>query len=126
MRFELQLGTDDYGDPEEFSWDLFPVVDSRRTLHLDQDGLPKLGTKIVPGMIIIGKIGKAKDYDPEHQPSALEIHGLEPEDLRRKYGHMWRDSSLYADEDAIGIVNRAFLEKTSNGAIKAIVELTVE
>jgi DNA-directed RNA polymerase beta subunit len=66
---------DELGEPEEFTWDLFPVVDSKATLHLDANGLPKVGTRTTPGMILVGKIGKTRSFDRSRQPSALELHG---------------------------------------------------
>jgi DNA-directed RNA polymerase beta subunit len=109
-KLEVMAGTDELGATEEFTWDLFPVVDPQQTTHLDTNGLPKVGTRIVPGMIVVGKIGKTGNYDASRQPTALEIHGLPFAELRSRYGSMWKDSSLYADSQTTGIVKEAFLE----------------
>ena len=101
---------DELGHPEEFTWDLFPVVESNKTQHLDDNGLPRKGTRIDPGMIVVGKIGKSREFDPSCQPSALEIQGLSRSELSKKYGAMWKDGSLYADPSMTGIVKEAHME----------------
>jgi DNA-directed RNA polymerase beta subunit len=112
MNKEVQVvaDTDELGELEEFTWDLFPAVSPQETTHLNSEGLPKLGTHIVPGMIVVGKIGKTRNYDASKQPTALEIHGLSFEELRSRFGSMWNDSSLYADSQTAGIVKEAYLE----------------
>lgn len=109
-RVEVVAGIDELGEVQEFTWDLFPTVDAQLTTHLNTNGLPKVGTRIVPGMIVVGKIGKTRNYDASKQPTALEIHGLSIEELRSRYGNMWRDSSLYADVQTTGVVREAYLE----------------
>jgi DNA-directed RNA polymerase beta subunit len=122
QKLEVVAGRDELGEAEEFTWDLFPLVDPRQTTHLNTDGLPKVGTHIVPGMIVVGKIGKTRNYDAAQQPTALEIHGLSLDELRSRYGSMWKDSSLYADSQTTGIVTEAHLEDCG-GAKRAIVVL---
>lgn len=122
MRIELLQYHDDVGEAEEFTWDLFPLVEPSKTVHLGEHGLPRPGTVIHPGMIIVGKIGKTKRFDPKAQPSALEIHGMEFGELKEKYGGMWKDGSLYATEATDGVVQQAYLEETPSGQ-KAVVEL---
>jgi DNA-directed RNA polymerase beta subunit len=121
-RVEVMVGKDARGEPEELTWDLFPVVDARLTLHLDTHGLPKIGTRILPGMILVGKIGTTELYDPKKKPNALEIHALPFEELRARFGAMWRDSSLYADDETSGIVKSAYIED-HDGRQKAVVIL---
>ena len=77
MRIEVRQSADGTGQLEEFTWDLFPLVDASETLHLDRSGLPKVGSLIKPGMIVVGKIAKTRSYDPERQPTALEVQGLD-------------------------------------------------
>lgn len=117
---ETIAGTDELGEPEEFTWDLIPVVDPRATAHLEANGLPKLGTRLVPGMIVVGKIGKTRRYDPSRQPTALELHGLSFDELRSRFGEMWKDSSLYADQNTSGVVTEATI-KTVKGNEVAVV-----
>jgi DNA-directed RNA polymerase beta subunit len=122
MRIEVQQVTDETGELEEFTWDLFPLVDASETTHLDESGLPKIGSRIRPGMIIVGKIARTRSYDPERQPTALEIQGLDLQTLRCTYGHMWQDRSLYADETRSGVVREAFFERR-NGSTVAVVQI---
>jgi DNA-directed RNA polymerase beta subunit len=122
MRLEVKQQRDECGDLEEFSWDLFPIVESTQTRHLDENGLPKPGTKINPGMIIIGKIGKTRLFDPKRKPSAFEIHEMSFSELSAKYGPMWRDTSLYASPGTYGTVKRAFFEDR-DGITVAVVDL---
>ena len=110
IQIQVALQRDELGEPEEFSWDLFPVVDTALTLHLDQNGLPKKGTVIRPGMIVVGKIGKSSSYDPLNEPDAREIHCCEFAELSSKYGHMWRDTSYYARPEDCGTVEDAWIE----------------
>jgi DNA-directed RNA polymerase beta subunit len=123
VRIELHQRVDETGELEEFTWDLFPLVNARKTLHLESSGLPKVGTRIRPGMILVGKIAKTRSYDPMRQPDALEIHGLDLEAVRSKYGHMWKDTSLYAREEHAGIVRDAFFLNAEGRSRVAVVEL---
>jgi DNA-directed RNA polymerase beta subunit len=118
-------GRDELGEPEEFTFDLFPLVNPSATLHLDTNGLPKVGTCITPGMIIVGKIGKSRYFDRSRQPNALETHGLSFEELQSRFGRMWTDGSLYADRDTAGIVEQARIEAV-NGQRVAVVLMNVE
>lgn len=74
----------------------------------------------MPGMILVGKIGKTRSYDPLRQPTALEIHGLPFDELRSRFGGMWRDSSVYVDVETAGIVKQASVE-TVQGRQVAVV-----
>jgi DNA-directed RNA polymerase beta subunit len=121
-RVEVVAGTDGAGEIEEFTWDLFPVVDPKKTTHLNTNGLPKPGTRIVPGMILVGKIGKTRAFDPSRQPTSLEIQGLPFDELRSRYGSMWEDSSLYASSETSGVVKEAYLEN-DQGNQRAVVIL---
>lgn len=122
MRIEVPQDRDELGEPEQLTWDLFPVVESVQTVHLDENGLPKVGTAIRPGMILVGKIGKTRRFDPKKQPTALEIQGSDFRALNTKYGAMWKDTSLYATATTAGIVQHAYLEETPCG-LKAVVEI---
>ena len=119
---EVDQECDETGDLEELSWDLFPLVRSAETAHLEDSGVPKVGVQIKPGMIIVGKIGKTKDFDARRKPTALEIHGLPFEELRNRFGKMWQDKSIYATPEICGTVTSARVEKIE-GRLKAIVEM---
>jgi hypothetical protein len=84
MRIVVEAQLDEQGDLEEFSWDLFPLISARQTLHLRRDGLPHVGTVLVPGMIIVGKIGKSKNCEPHRRPTALETEGLDEAAIRER------------------------------------------
>ena len=120
MRIEVKQECDELGNPNEFTWDLFPLVDSKTTLHLLESGLPRPGTQIRPGMIIVGKIAKSKTFATDGQPSSLEIHGLDRDVLVEKYGHMWLDRSYYATTKIQGTVKDSFFE-TREGELIAVV-----
>lgn len=123
--FEIDSKLDELGDPEELTWDLFPVVKSEDTSHLDENGLPKTGTTLESGMILVGKIGKTKDYSPDNEPSALDIHGLSFDELRRRFGHMWKDCSKRVPAEFHGVVVESKLETRDNGRQVAIVRVRV-
>jgi DNA-directed RNA polymerase beta subunit len=120
-RIEVMADTDELGELEEFTFDLFPVVDPAATVHLGTNGLPPIGTRILPGMVVVGKIGKTRSYDPSQQPTELETHGLPFDELRSRYGHMWRDSSLYADSKTTGVVKQASIEVVKGRQVAVIV-----
>ena len=122
LRFEIYQDIDETGEPEEFTWDLFPLVHSSQTIHLQENGLPKIATHIKCNMIIVGKMGKTKEYTTYNRPSCLEIHGLPFEKIKAKYGNMWRDTSLYATNESTGVVKNAYFENTTDG-LKAVIEL---
>lgn len=73
-------------------------------------------------MIIVGKIGKTKKFDPKAGPSPLEIQGGDLAELRKKYGGMWKDASFYATPTMTGIVRQAWVEETPSG-LRAVVEI---
>jgi DNA-directed RNA polymerase beta subunit len=123
MLVALSQELDETGVPEEFSWDLFPLVKIDQTSHLDRQGLPKLGTNILPGMIVIGKIARTHEYNRRTPPSSLEIHGMSFEELKEKYGMMWVDRSYYADQATCGVVKRAEFERLPNDLLRAVVEI---
>ena len=120
MKVVVEQEYDETGELEELTWDLIPVVSATKTTHLDSSGLPKVGTVLEPGMPIVGKIGKTKAYDAASEPDCLELHGLRFEELQEKYGHMWRDSSLYATEAMTGVVTEAYWEPGRHG-LRAVV-----
>ena len=120
MQVEVLQNVDETGDLEEFTWDLFPLVDPVETSHLDEFGLPKVGSHIKEGMILVGKIAKTREYNPERQPTAIEIQGINRQILCMRYGDMWRDTSVYADKAQAGVVKDAsFVHR--NGSTVALI-----
>ncbi len=121
-RIVVTQGLDEKGEPEEFTGHLFPNIDSVATLHLDQNGLPNVGTEIKEGMILVGKTGQSASYDRAKMPTSLELHGLSREELNRQYGYLWKTTPYYADHECVGIVTAAYLEEV-DGKLQAVVEL---
>ena len=89
MRVEGQQNEDETGEHEEFNWDLFPLVDASKPSHLDESGLPRVGSHIRAGIIIICKIAKTRAYDPDLKPTAIEIQGIDRQTRCKKYGGLW-------------------------------------
>ncbi len=121
--FEITANLDETGELEEFSWDLIPLVDPINTLHLDNNGLAKVGTMLQPGMILVGKIGKSKAYPASRKPTDLEFNALSFEELNRKFGHLWIDSSLRIPLDCYGEVIESTILVRENSRPTAIVRL---
>ncbi len=51
---------DEFGDTEEFTSDVSVLVGEDSVAHLDSDGLPKVGTPLKIGMIVVGKLGRKR------------------------------------------------------------------
>ena len=116
-------GVDEKNQLEEFTWDLYPLVDSIKLLHLDDNGLPKKGTAIRAGMVVVGKTGRGSRFDPKHMPTSLELHGLPREELASRYVNHRTDTSHYATRETEGIVESACFETVDN-KLCAVVEVT--
>ena len=121
--FEIVAEQDELGGIEEFSWDLSPVVNPEDTSHLDENGLPKIGTVVSPGMVLVGKIGKSKAHATDRKPTNLEIHGLEFDEFKDQFGHLWVDGSAYVPDGVFGEVESAELRPNNDGNLAAIVKL---
>lgn len=109
----VQCALDETGRLEEMTWDLFPLLDSADTTHLDTHGLPVPGTVLRPGMILVGKIGRSGAYAAGSEPCCMEVHGTSRSELRIRYGHMWRNGSVYVNDDTAGVVVKAECEERS-------------
>jgi hypothetical protein len=110
IRIEVAPVKDQQEQWEEFTWDLVPIVPAEKTLHLQNNGLPKTGGYVPAGGILVGKIGKTTAFRPGKMPSSLEMHGLEFDVLKSKFGSMWYDASFYANHDNAGLVIEAHFE----------------
>lgn len=116
---------DELGELEEFTWDLSPTVDSEKTLHLNENGLPKVGSMLSPGMIVVGKIGKTQAFLSERKPTSLELNGLSYPELHERFGHLWKNTSEYVPEGVWGVVQR--VELIEDGvSLVAVVELQLQ
>ena len=120
----IEQGCDQNGQPEEFTWDLYPLVDSSELQHLTDEGLPKEGTLIRKGMVVVGKRGRGTAFDPEKLPNSLEMHSCKREEVASKYANFWTNTSFYAAQD-MGHVAKAYFE-TRGSKLCAVVELTSE
>lgn len=121
----LDGGLDELGNEEEFTHDAELILPWSAVEHLDHRGLPRIGTRIEPGMIIIGKFGARAHYARSKLPHDLERWSHTQEEMIAKYKHMFYDASLYASEGAQGIVTATSLERL-NGRHRAIVCIKIE
>ena len=124
--FEFEIKTDELGEFEETSWDLSPKVSPHETMHLDQNGLPKIGVQLEPGMILFGRIGKAKAYATDRKPTDLEIHSLSFTDLNEQFGHLWTDSAERVPLDVHGTVIESEIELRPDGKKVAVVRVNLQ
>jgi hypothetical protein len=73
-------------------------------------------------MVLVGKVGITKDYDPKQMPSEIERLTTDEETLKSRYGSMFSDGCLYVPEGVKGVVKNAYFDK-SNDQIEAVVEI---
>ena len=121
IRIEVAPTLDGQGEWEEFTWDLFPLVPAEATMHLQRDGLPKIGVFVPAGGILIGKIGKSKFFRADKMPTALELQGLEFSELKTKFGSMWYDASCYATAETAGTVAQACFETRNDHPVAVVI-----
>ena len=105
-RIVVKQGIDTQGHPEEFTVDLYPLVDSRTLLHLGGNGLPKPGTFVKEGMVVVAKTGRGPAFDSKHMPTSLEWNGLPRAELVAKYADYRIETSCYATKEMEGIERR--------------------
>ena len=104
--------------PEEFTSDI-PNVSEEATKDLDDNGIVRVGAKIEPGDILIGKISPKGESDPSPEEKLLRaIFGDKAGDVK--------DSSLKANPSLNGVVidkklfSRAIKTRQSKAADKVI------
>jgi DNA-directed RNA polymerase beta subunit len=120
--FRLAQQLDKVGDLEEFTSDSSLIVERCRTVHLNDDGLPKVGADVYPGMCLIAKFGATESFDKSKLPNDMESLATDEVTLICKYGYMFYDASLYVPEGLYGLVEHAeFLE--NDGMLTAIVHV---
>ncbi len=115
-------GTDELGNPEEFTSDGYLVLEHSKLAHLQSNGLPAVGTMIVPGMVLIAKFGATTAYGREKLPNDLESLTTEEEKLIQKYAGMFYDASVYAPECTRGRVSKAYFTEEKGKSV-AVVEI---
>jgi DNA-directed RNA polymerase beta subunit len=122
MEIRVSQGLDPTGRPYEFTWDLYPVLPSSDLAHLDDNGLPRIGTCIKEGMVVVGKNGTTALFDPKKTPSANDYAYYSREELLAIFGDMWHDGSYYAKPGDAGKVVSAAL-KEENGSLVAVIQI---
>lgn len=109
--FRLKQERDRLGNLEEFTSDSYLIVESTKTVHLNHNGLPQIGTIVIPGMCLIAKYGATEAYEKARTPTDLESLTKDESFLIEKYGGMFYDASLYVPSGVYGVVERSgFLE----------------
>ncbi|MFN6128651.1 MAG: hypothetical protein ACK494_07110 [Planctomycetota bacterium] len=63
---------DPTGEPEEFTNDLDYVAENLRHEHLDEYGLPRIGTVLKSGMVLVGILGR-KNVSLREIPEAIRL-----------------------------------------------------
>jgi DNA-directed RNA polymerase beta subunit len=116
---------DDRGQPEEFTNDLSCVTEWNAELEqFASNGLPKVGTRVRPGMLLIGKLGQ-KRSDVKGTWNKVRILTASEIELRDHYSKWLYNASYYAPEDCSGIVTAAYFEDR-NGERTAVVEIKLD
>jgi len=124
VRIECTAELDALGDPEEFTLDMSYIANSNRLWHLTDDGLPKVGTVIQPGMIVIGMVGR-KSRPPAVPWNKLELLTATDQQLEEYYASWLYDASFYADDQCAGTVVSAYFSRDQDPKV-AVVELARE
>jgi DNA-directed RNA polymerase beta subunit len=128
IKLILRQERDQRGELEEFTNDLFLVVTDEhlKTAHLHDDGLPQIGTRVVPGMLLVGKLGTTTRFSPDRLPNDLETLTMKESSLIQKYGDMFYDASLYVPQHVCGVVMHAYFEAVGRHLKMAVVEIQNE
>lgn len=94
---------------EELTADI-PNVSEEATKYLDQDGIIKVGTRVKPGDILIGKVSPKGETDPTPEEKLLRaIFGEKAGDVK--------DNSLRANPSLYGVVvDRCLFQKAEKSA----------
>jgi DNA-directed RNA polymerase beta subunit len=122
VEIRVPQGLDPAGRPYEFTWDLYPVLPSSSLDHLDDNGLPRVGTCIKEGMVVVGRNGTTALWDPKRGPGPNDYAYYSREELLALFGDMWNDGSYYAKPEDAGTVVGAALQE-ENGSLVAVVQI---
>ena len=120
--FRCRRCVDRVGEFEEFTADLDYISKATSFSHLTSSGLPKVGTRVQPGMVLVGKIGR-KSQDIPQQMNELERLIASERQLEEYYSSWLYDASLYAPPGCFGTVTAAYFD---NAKELATVEITLE
>lgn len=118
---------DEFGDTEEFTSDVSVLVGDDAAVHLDSDGLPKVGTALRIGMIAVGKLGRKRGFSREKMPRSVDLRFFSPEEIQRRYRELVYNASRYILANEQGTVVEAFFDgvEPSRIAIVRIVQPAV-
>jgi len=122
-RFTLTQELDEQGRLEEFCSDAGYILKRETTRHLQDNGLPKIGTYVQPGICLIAKFGATSSYSKSRMPSEMESLASDEDELIERYGHMFYDGSLYVPDGVFGVVTNADFSLNEAGRKLAIVEI---
>jgi DNA-directed RNA polymerase beta subunit len=122
IQFRSVQQRDELGNPEEFTSDGGYVVEAARLAHIQDDGLPRIGTPVVSGTLLIAKFGATKAYRRENLPNDLELLTSSERALIEKYQRMFYDASVYAPAGTVGRVANAYFTH-ADGQTVAVVEV---
>ncbi len=80
------------GHMEEFTNDLSYIAKTEEYSYLLDNGLPKIGTKISPGMLLIGKIGQ-KSIEARDSLNEVQRYAATESKLNDYYNNWLYDGS---------------------------------
>ena len=124
MKIVIKQGIDEQGWPEEFT-DRFPSsIGLYHSLdHLDANGLPKMGSVILEGMVLVGKMGAGAGYDKQNLPRECDFIIYSLDEINRKYPNYFINQSVLATLETEGRVVESRFEPIGN-RLCAVVELS--
>ncbi|HEV7223901.1 MAG TPA: hypothetical protein VGN42_14430 [Pirellulales bacterium] len=112
---------DETGSFEEFTSDLYDIVDVDELTHLSGEGLPSIGTRVAPGLLLIGKIGQKKSEGTE-KLNELQLLTANQCELREYWRKLLYDASVYVPDGCWGSVVAAYFESAGDRK-QAVVEI---
>lgn len=126
MRTTLRctLERDEAGESEEFTNDIDYVTNAEDLTHLQSNGLPKVGARVIPGMVVVGKLGRRKGASPGRM-NELELLSATERELQDYYREWLYDGSLYVPDGCVGKVVSASVT-TIEGVTQAVVEIDID
>ncbi|MFL5244164.1 MAG: hypothetical protein ACJ8FY_18830 [Gemmataceae bacterium] len=95
---------------EEFTSDLTDLMNIDQVSHLSSHGLAKVGTEVLPGMLLIGKIGRKKVRAGIRDMNKVELLIASPDERRNYFKERAYDASVYAPGNCYGKVAAAYFE----------------
>jgi DNA-directed RNA polymerase beta subunit len=125
ITIRVAQGVDEQGLPEEFTSDIDLVAWPEGTDHLDENGLPIVGTVLKQGMIMVGKWGRSADYDRALIPRSVDYQYHTAAELKAKFGYLFVNSARYVKRGEEGCVASACFEG-SEPQLVAVVQIEGE